>query len=52
MSASLLPWALSFFCGAAVERRQERSREPRANTVEGSSESWDSYGGSFSREYS
>ena len=52
MSASLLPWAISFYYGAEVERRQERSREPRANTVAGSSESWDSYGGSFSRESS
>ncbi len=36
MSASLLPWAISFYYGAAVETRQERSREPRADTVAGS----------------
>ena len=50
MSATLLPWAVSVFCRAAIESGHRRLREPRANTVAGSSESWDSYGGSFSRE--
>ena len=50
MSATLLPWAVSVFCRAAIESGHRRLREPRANTVAGSSESWDSCGGSFSRE--
>jgi len=48
VSASLLSWAVPIFCDVGVERRQKRSREPRANTHGRVSEFWDSSGGSFS----